>query len=245
MYGPFFGKWPEISIVSNGAKPRHRRWLAFQIQNHLMCKDWYDVYEDEILIARAVVPFDYGMVLSDSSQVCQVLSSTRMLLPKKVFYAFIGVNIGTDLSDMPNPTRWFLAGEGPSRSDMAVQCYCYQPGSVMFFAHVPDYQHHRYCGRLGGLLHRSWDPNMVPLLKFLRTSGSPPLLNVYPYYDYMQSNDVIPLDYALFRPLPPNKEALDSNLFSTTTMSFIFVVDHRLYFYDGLLELHQYSHCST
>ncbi|KAF9614159.1 hypothetical protein IFM89_015629 [Coptis chinensis] len=70
------------------------------------------------------------------------------------------------------------------------------------------------------------DPVMVPLLKFLQTTGSPPLLNVYPYYDYMQSNDVIPLDYALFRPLPPNKEAKWTLiLFSTTTMSFIFVVD--------------------
>ncbi|KAK1664338.1 hypothetical protein QYE76_052497 [Lolium multiflorum] len=37
------------------------------------------------------------------------------------------------------------------------------------------------------------------------------MLNVYPYYDYMRSNGVIPLDYALFRPLPPNKEAVDAS----------------------------------
>ncbi|KAL4317943.1 hypothetical protein GQ457_18G025740 [Hibiscus cannabinus] len=59
--------------------------------------------------------------------------------------------------------------------------------------------------------NRSWDPVMVPLLKFLQSTGSYLMLNVYPYYDYMQSNSVIPLDYALFHPLPPNKEAVDAN----------------------------------
>ncbi|KAL9252865.1 Glucan endo-1,3-beta-glucosidase 3-like protein [Drosera capensis] len=54
-------------------------------------------------------------------------------------------------------------------------------------------------------------PVMVPLLKFLQCTGSYLMLNGYPYYDYMQSNGVIPLDYALFRPLPPNKEAVDAN----------------------------------
>ncbi|KAK4411767.1 Glucan endo-1,3-beta-glucosidase 2 [Sesamum angolense] len=37
------------------------------------------------------------------------------------------------------------------------------------------------------------------------------MLNIYPYFDYMQSNGVIPLDYALFKPLAPNKEAVDAN----------------------------------
>ncbi|KAF9614160.1 hypothetical protein IFM89_015630 [Coptis chinensis] len=68
------------------------------------CKDWYDVYEDEILIARAVVPFDYGMVLS-------VLSSVD---------AFIGVNMGLRPIDMPNPTCVVSYWRRPSRSDMSV-----------------------------------------------------------------------------------------------------------------------------
>ncbi|KAI3883506.1 hypothetical protein MKX03_010519 [Papaver bracteatum] len=59
--------------------------------------------------------------------------------------------------------------------------------------------------------NRSWDPVLVLMLKFLQQTGSYLMLNVYPYYDYMQSNNVVPLDYALFRPLPPNKEAVDSN----------------------------------
>ncbi|KAK1612875.1 hypothetical protein QYE76_006379 [Lolium multiflorum] len=59
----------------------------------------------------------------------------------------------------------------------------------------------------------------VPLLSFhfistkktLTLGGAPLMLNVYPYYDYMRSNGVIPLDYALFRPLPPNKEVVDAS----------------------------------
>lgn len=73
--------------------------------------------------------------------------------------------------------------------------------------------------------NRTWDPVMSPLLKFLQSTGSYLMLNVYPYYDYMQSNDVIPLDYALFRPLPPNKEAVDSNTLLHYTNVFDAVID--------------------
>ncbi|XP_057441999.1 glucan endo-1,3-beta-glucosidase 2-like [Lotus japonicus] len=59
--------------------------------------------------------------------------------------------------------------------------------------------------------NRSMNSVLVPILDFLQSSGSYLMLNIYPYYDYMQSNGVIPLDYALFKPLPPNKEAVDSN----------------------------------
>lgn len=73
--------------------------------------------------------------------------------------------------------------------------------------------------------NRTWDPVMIPLLKFLQSTGSYLMLNVYPYYDYMESNGVIPLDYALFRPLPPNKEAVDSNTLLHYTNVFDAIVD--------------------
>ncbi|OVA12237.1 Glycoside hydrolase [Macleaya cordata] len=73
--------------------------------------------------------------------------------------------------------------------------------------------------------NRSWEPVLVPMLKFLQSTRSYLMLNVYPYYDYMQSNNVIPLDYALFRPLPPNKEAVDSNTLLHYTNVFDAVVD--------------------
>ncbi|KAM7529393.1 hypothetical protein LguiB_032803 [Lonicera macranthoides] len=59
--------------------------------------------------------------------------------------------------------------------------------------------------------NHSLNPILVPMLYFLQSTGSFLTLNIYPYYDYMQSNGVIPLDYALFKPLPANKEAVDSN----------------------------------
>lgn len=73
--------------------------------------------------------------------------------------------------------------------------------------------------------NRTWDSVMVPMLKFLQSTGSHLMLNIYPYYDYMQSNDVIPLDYALFRPLPPNKEAVDANTLLHYNNVFDAVVD--------------------
>lgn len=73
--------------------------------------------------------------------------------------------------------------------------------------------------------NRTWDPVLVPLLKFLQSTNSYFMLNVYPYYDYMQSKGVIPLDYALFRPLPPNKEAVDANTLLHYTNVFDAVVD--------------------
>ncbi|CAN8266893.1 unnamed protein product [Cochlearia groenlandica] len=73
--------------------------------------------------------------------------------------------------------------------------------------------------------NKTWDPVIVPLLKFLQSTESPFLLNVYPYFDYVQSNGVIPLDYALFQPLQANKEAVDANTLLHYTNVFDAVVD--------------------
>ncbi|KAL8229999.1 hypothetical protein R6Q57_014899 [Mikania cordata] len=73
--------------------------------------------------------------------------------------------------------------------------------------------------------NRTWEPVMIPLLEFLQSTESYLMLNVYPYYDYIQSQGAIPLDYALFRPLPPNKEAIDSNTLLHYTNVFDAVVD--------------------
>ncbi|XP_031399245.1 glucan endo-1,3-beta-glucosidase 2 isoform X2 [Punica granatum] len=66
---------------------------------------------------------------------------------------------------------------------------------------------------------------LVPMLSFLQSTGSYLMLNVYPYYDYMQSNGVIPLDYALFKPLLPTKEAVDANTLLHYTNVFDATVD--------------------
>ncbi|RAL47816.1 hypothetical protein DM860_011401 [Cuscuta australis] len=71
----------------------------------------------------------------------------------------------------------------------------------------------------------SWLGVMDPLLKFLDSTGSYLMLNVYPYFAYVSSNGTIALDYALFRPLPPNKDAIDSSTFLHYTNVFDAMVD--------------------
>ncbi|KAF4372555.1 hypothetical protein F8388_027228 [Cannabis sativa] len=52
---------------------------------------------------------------------------------------------------------------------------------------------------------------VLPLLQFLSKTGSPLMMNFYPYYVYMQNKGVVPLDNALFKPLTPSKEMVDPN----------------------------------
>ncbi|KAB2068859.1 hypothetical protein ES319_A08G058700v1 [Gossypium barbadense] len=73
--------------------------------------------------------------------------------------------------------------------------------------------------------NRSWNPVLVPLLNFLQSTDSFLMLNAYPYYDYRQSNGAISLDYALFKPLAPNKEAVDANTLVHYTNVFDAIVD--------------------
>jgi hypothetical protein len=42
---------------------------------------------------------------------------------------------------------------------------------------------------------------VLPLLKFLSRTGSPLMMNLYPYYVFMQNKGVVPLDNSLFKPL--------------------------------------------
>ncbi|KAK9936009.1 hypothetical protein M0R45_012876 [Rubus argutus] len=52
---------------------------------------------------------------------------------------------------------------------------------------------------------------VLPLLRFLSKTGSPLMMNLYPYYVFMQNKGVVPLDNALFKPLTPSKEMVDPN----------------------------------
>ncbi|OWM85558.1 hypothetical protein CDL15_Pgr028981 [Punica granatum] len=52
---------------------------------------------------------------------------------------------------------------------------------------------------------------MLPLLQFLSKTGAPLMMNLYPYYVFMQNKGVVPLDNSLFKPLTPSKEMVDPN----------------------------------
>ncbi|MED6160553.1 hypothetical protein PIB30_052429 [Stylosanthes scabra] len=52
---------------------------------------------------------------------------------------------------------------------------------------------------------------ILPLLQFLSKTGSPLMLNLYPYYVFMQNKDVVALEYSLFKHLKSSKEMVDPN----------------------------------
>ncbi|KAA8515518.1 hypothetical protein F0562_018871 [Nyssa sinensis] len=52
---------------------------------------------------------------------------------------------------------------------------------------------------------------ILPLLQFLSRTKSPLMMNLYPYYVFMENKGVVPLDNSLFKPLTPSKEMVDPN----------------------------------
>ncbi|KAF5188206.1 Glucan endo-1,3-beta-glucosidase [Thalictrum thalictroides] len=54
-------------------------------------------------------------------------------------------------------------------------------------------------------------PIIIPLLQFLSRTGSPLMMNLYPYYVFMQNKGAVPLENSLFKPLTPSKEMVDPN----------------------------------
>ncbi|KAF5472771.1 hypothetical protein F2P56_009463 [Juglans regia] len=59
--------------------------------------------------------------------------------------------------------------------------------------------------------NQSLSSAILPLLQFLSRTGSPLMMNLYPYYVFMQNKGVVPLDNSLFKPLTPAKEMVDPN----------------------------------
>ncbi|GJZ66236.1 glucan endo-1,3-beta-glucosidase 4-like protein [Tanacetum coccineum] len=57
----------------------------------------------------------------------------------------------------------------------------------------------------------TWNSTITELLDFLRSTNSFFMLNAYPYYGYVQSNGIFPIEYALFQPLSPVKQIVDPN----------------------------------
>ncbi|XP_039129547.1 glucan endo-1,3-beta-glucosidase-like [Dioscorea cayenensis subsp. rotundata] len=51
---------------------------------------------------------------------------------------------------------------------------------------------------LAGLFSSEVMLNLVPIIQFLNSTGSPLLVNVYPYLTYINNKDIIDINYALF-----------------------------------------------
>ncbi|XP_027184966.1 glucan endo-1,3-beta-glucosidase 4 isoform X2 [Coffea eugenioides] len=57
----------------------------------------------------------------------------------------------------------------------------------------------------------TWNSTIFQMLQFLKNTNSYYMLNAYPYYGYVNTNGIFPIDYALFRPLSSVKEIVDPN----------------------------------
>lgn len=77
--------------------------------------------------------------------------------------------------------------------------------------------------------NQSFNDIIGPMLEFLQETGSYFMMNVYPYYTFMEGKGKVPLDYALFEPLTPDKEAVDPNTLLHYTNVFDALVDAAYY----------------
>ncbi|KAM3324412.1 glucan endo-1,3-beta-glucosidase 4 isoform X1 [Capsicum chacoense] len=57
----------------------------------------------------------------------------------------------------------------------------------------------------------SWNSTIFQILQFLRNTNSYYMLNAYPYYEYVHSDGIFPIEYALFQPLSAVKQIVDPN----------------------------------
>ncbi|KAK4711425.1 hypothetical protein R3W88_005938 [Solanum pinnatisectum] len=59
--------------------------------------------------------------------------------------------------------------------------------------------------------NQSMSTVLSKLLQFCSRTQSPLMMNLYPYYVFMQNKGVVPIDNSLFKPLTPSKEMVDPN----------------------------------
>ncbi|XP_075484858.1 glucan endo-1,3-beta-glucosidase 4 [Primulina tabacum] len=57
----------------------------------------------------------------------------------------------------------------------------------------------------------TWNSTIFLILQFLKNTNSFYMLNAYPYYEYVKSGGIFPLDYALLQPLSSVKQIVDPN----------------------------------
>nr|XP_010316236.1 glucan endo-1,3-beta-glucosidase 4 [Solanum lycopersicum]XP_010316237.1 glucan endo-1,3-beta-glucosidase 4 [Solanum lycopersicum] len=71
----------------------------------------------------------------------------------------------------------------------------------------------------------SWNSTIFQILQFLRNTNSYYMLNAYPYYEYVQSDGIFPIEYALFQPLSAVKQIVDPNTLFHYVSMFDALVD--------------------
>ncbi|KAG8366120.1 hypothetical protein BUALT_Bualt17G0042800 [Buddleja alternifolia] len=79
----------------------------------------------------------------------------------------------------------------------------------------------------------TFDPNikplLIPLLQFLRDTGSPLMINVYPFFSYINNRQYVTLDYALFRSstVEIDQNLTYTNMFDATIDAFVYAMERE------------------
>eukprot|EP00268_Persea_americana_P064810 TRINITY_DN8575_c0_g1_i1.p1 TRINITY_DN8575_c0_g1~~TRINITY_DN8575_c0_g1_i1.p1 ORF type:complete len:491 (+),score=92.52 TRINITY_DN8575_c0_g1_i1:383-1855(+) len=80
----------------------------------------------------------------------------------------------------------------------------------------------------------TWNNITSQFLQFLKNTDSYFMLNAHPYYGYTNGNGIFPIDYALSRSLPPNKQIVDPNTLLHYNSMFDAMVDAAYYSMEAL-----------
>ncbi|XP_073138805.1 glucan endo-1,3-beta-glucosidase-like [Henckelia pumila] len=79
----------------------------------------------------------------------------------------------------------------------------------------------------------TFDPNLnqvlTPLLRFLQDTGAPLMVNVYPFFSYINSEQYVSLDYALFRSstVEIDQNLHYTNMFDATIDAFVYAMERE------------------
>ncbi|GFP88038.1 glucan endo-1 3-beta-glucosidase [Phtheirospermum japonicum] len=79
----------------------------------------------------------------------------------------------------------------------------------------------------------AFDPDLgsvlLPLLRFLRDTGSPLMVNIYPFFSYIDNSQYVSLDYALFRStrIEVDQNLTYTNMFDEAIDAFVYAMERE------------------
>ncbi|KAL3631021.1 hypothetical protein CASFOL_024005 [Castilleja foliolosa] len=80
-----------------------------------------------------------------------------------------------------------------------------------------------------GAFDPSLGPVLLPLLRFLRDTGSPLMVNIYPFFSYIDNSQYVSLDYALFRSttIEVDQNLAYTNMFDEAIDAFVYAMERE------------------
>ncbi|KAI3884874.1 hypothetical protein MKW92_001243 [Papaver armeniacum] len=226
----FYGQWAFIGVNIGSDMPRPATRVVELLQEHHIQNVRLLSADKDMLLALANTGITVTISITNEEMFRSLLSDTsaRAWVNQNVVDHYpatniIAIAVGSDIRTVFSYAAPYLVSFLKTIHDALVATNLHRqikvsmpiPSSLILDSFPPSQ----------AFFNRSWDPVLVPMLKFLQQTGSHLMLNVYPYYDYIQSKNAISLDYALFRSLPPNSEAIDPNTHLHYTNVFDSVVD--------------------